>query len=118
MATVRRYELGDFIALLAGVVSVAMAIWGLPILADDASAVDPIGSAWGFYAGAGVLAVLSVFIAQRARAAARGLLVFAGVLLLVGLLLLWPIGWTTRITTLVLGLAMIGASAGIGRVRR
>lgn len=117
MATVRRYEIGDFIALLAGVISVGLAIWGLPILADDATAADPIGSAWGVYAAAGVLAVLAVFVAQRARAAARGLLVFAGVLLLVGLMLLWEIGWTTRITTLVLGLAMIAASTGLGKVR-
>ena len=114
---VRRYEMGDFLALLAGIIAIGMAIWGLPVQADDARIVEPIAGAWGFFAGAGVLAVASVFIAQRARSTARGLLVLAGFVLLVGTLVLWPIGWFTRIATIVLGLAMIVSSASVGRVR-
>ena len=117
MTKVRRYERGDFIALLAGIVSIGLAVWGLPMRVDDAQLTEPIGGAWGFFAGAGVLALVSVFLAQRARSTARGLLVLAGFVLFVGTVVLWEIGWATRISTLVLGLAMMASSATVGRVR-
>lgn len=111
----RRYDQGSIIALVAGIIAIGIALWGVPMRASDARIVEPIAGAWGFFAGAGGLAVLAVLLTRRARSTARGLLVLAGFVLLMGTLLLWEIGWPTRIATVLLGVAMIVSSMRLGR---
>ena len=78
----------DFLVILFGVALVGMAIWAAPIFLGEAEReLRNVNLAWSIYFFSGFLAILSQFVGQwySNRMAARGMLVLAAVLLVVGL---------------------------------
>ena len=107
----RRHHWADVVAIVAGVVSIGFAIWGVPLRLDDAG--ENVGWVWGVYAAAGVLALLAVVVAQRSAGPARLLLAFGGLALLIA-----PVAVggavTTWIANAIVGGAMLVAAPFVG----
>ena len=110
-----RFEVADLVAIIAGVSSLGVSLYGAPITVENAQDA-PISFLWLLFVVAGVMAVGSVFLAQRSRGPARIMLALAGALVLLAALI--PGGdWAVlRIVHVVIGLAMLGAATSIGRV--
>lgn len=115
----RRFEIADIAALVAGLVSIGFAMWGVPITADlmtDPSFGEPIAPLWLLYALGGALAVLAVFLAQRSRGPARALLLVAGLVELFAVFVAWDFAWASRLSTIGLAVVMLAASTALGPV--
>ena len=84
----RIHDVADFVAIVAGVTSIAFAVWGTPIATGEVAGGDVrnISVIWLSYGLAGLLAVAGVAIAQERRKQGRLLLAAGGAALLIGLL--------------------------------
>ena len=107
----RRHHWADAVAIVAGVVSIGFAIWGIPLRLDDAA--DNVGWVWGVYAAAGALALLAVVVAQRSAGPARLLLAFGGLALLIVPVVVGD-AVATWIANAVIGGAMLVAAPFVG----
>ena len=111
-----KHHWADAVAILAAVVSIGFAIWGLPLRLDDTG--DNIAWIWATYAVAGGLALLGVVLAQRsdrrALLPARALLGLAGVSLIVIPVVSRGADAATWIANVLVGAAMLLAAPFIG----
>jgi hypothetical protein len=113
----RRRHWADVVAIVAGVWSFGEAIWGPTIF--SAEAVDRgAGATWIAFGAGGLLAILSVILAQRYTQPARITLGLAGLILLLAPLAYRHPVWLPIVTSVVAGLAMLAAAPFIGRMPR
>ncbi|MDQ3811827.1 MAG: hypothetical protein M3336_16210, partial [Chloroflexota bacterium] len=86
-STARRYDVANFLAIVAAVASFAFAIWGTPLAVGEVTGADArnISLIWLSYGIAGVLALGGVAVAQRRTGLGRLMVAVGGVVLLIGL---------------------------------
>lgn len=101
----------NVVVILTGLFAAGFAIWGIPI--GDAA----IENRWWWASGVGgFLALAAPFVAMRAPALARILLVIGAVALLLGLLAFEQITPAALITTVVPALLLLAATPFFGKM--
>ena len=109
---VSRRTWADGVAIVAGVIAIGLGIYGAPLVSGDKA--QHTDYAWVTYPAAGVLAILAVVLAHRARGAGRALCALGGLLLLASVALLRPTDATAWLTRIVPALAMLAAAPFLG----
>jgi hypothetical protein len=107
----------DLAAIVAGVWSFGQALWG-PTVFSVATVDRGVGPNWFAFGIGGLLAVGSVFLAQRYPRPARAMLGLAGLMLLIVPFAYRYAVWAPIVSSVVSGLAMLAASPFIGRMPR
>ena len=109
--------MGDLLAIVAGVWSFGQALWGPTVF--SVATIDPgVGPNWFAFGVGGLLAVGSVFLAQRSPRPARIILGLAGLLLVLVPLAYRYAVWRPIVSSVVSGLAMLAAAPFIGKMPR
>jgi hypothetical protein len=113
----RRRHWADLVAIVAGVWSFGQALWGPTIFANQV--IDRgVGPTWLAYGLGGLLAIVSVVLAQRYRGPARIMLGLAGLILVIAPFAYRTAVWLPILTSIAAGLAMLAAAPFIGRMPR
>jgi cytochrome bd-type quinol oxidase subunit 2 len=112
----------DLLAIVTGVALLAIAIWpGEPTGSGGAATeFNQPRAAWLAHVLAGAMAILAVFMAQapHRRMLARALLIFAGLLLLVTLVLTGGFGVRGLLSLGLPAAALLAAAFGVGPLTR
>lgn len=111
--TPRKRHWADVIAIVAGLWAFGEAIWGPSIFAQNAAA-RGMGALWLAFAIGGLLSVLGVVVAQRARGIGRAMVAIAGVLQIAAPFAYarpYPLPMSVAI---VLGLVLLATSRFVG----
>lgn len=106
----------DIVAILASVVLFGYSVWG-GILARDSEAMAEVGNLGLARASsivAGLLGVIGIFVAQRARGAGRVIVMLAGVVALIGLFAFTVVDATAMLAAGVPGLLLLVAGMFVG----
>ena len=106
----------DIVAILASVVLFGYSVWG-GILAGDSEAMAEVGNLGLARASsivAGLLGVIGIFVAQRARGAGRVIVMLAGVVALIGLFAFTVVDATAMLAAGVPGLLLLVAGMFVG----
>jgi hypothetical protein len=113
----RRRHWADLLAIVAGAWAFGQALWGPTVFTSEA--IDRgVGPNWVAFGVGGLLAIGSVFLAQRYTRPARIILGLAGLMLvLVPFAYRYAI-WPPIVSSVVSGLAMLAAAPFIGRMPR
>ena len=113
----KRRHWADVVAIVAGVWSFGEAIWG-PAVFSSETAGRGAGATWLAFGIGGLLAIIAVLLAQRYTRPARVVLGVAGLMLIAS-----PFAYRQPVllpilTSVIAGLAMLGAAPFIGRMPR
>jgi hypothetical protein len=113
----RRRHWADLLAIVAGVWTFGQALWG-PTVFSSAAIDRGVGPNWLAFGIGGLVALGSVFLAQRYTRPARIILGLAGLmLLLVPFAYRYPV-WPPIVSSVLSGLAMLAAAPFIGPMPR
>lgn len=116
VSTERGRRWADIVAILASVVLFGYSVWG-GILAGDSEAMAEVGNLGLARASsivAGLLGVIGIFVAQRARGAGRVIVMLAGVVALIGLFAFTVVDATAMLAAGVPGLLLLVAGMFVG----
>jgi len=116
VSTERGRRWADVVAILASVVLFGYSVWG-GILAGDSEAMAEVGNLGLARAStivAGLLGVIGIFVAQRARGAGRVIVMLAGVVALIGLFAFTVVDATAMLAAGVPGLLLVVAGMFVG----
>ena len=116
VSTERGRRWTDIVAILASVVLFGYSVWG-GILAGDSEAMAEVGNLGLARASsivAGLLGVIGIFVAQRARGAGRVIVMLAGVVALIGLFAFTVADATAMLAAGVPGLLLLVAGMFVG----
>ncbi len=110
----RRRHWADVAAIVGGVMAFAFTVWPSDLFTLGNEQRSSLS--WLSYALPGVMAIASVFLANRSRTLARVVLAAACVLLLDSLLGTAHLGWQHWVSRIIPALLMLAAAPFMGRM--
>ena len=110
----RRRHWADVAAIVGGVMAFAFTVWPSDLFTLGNAQRSSLS--WLSYALPGVMAVGSVFLANRSRTLARVVLALAGLILLGSLIGTAQFGWQHWVSRIIPALLMLGAAPFVGRM--